>query len=276
MLSVLLPVRGYFPDFLTPTAAEAGLTEGLEAIRGTSPGRLRQELAQLAGGPRPQLRPPIWLRDLAHGDRDQVTDLTDAIRAVHSGLIVPDWTEAEARVEGDRARRARTLRDAGTHGLLGSLSPFVRWEPPVLHVTYPVDRDLQLAGRGLRLIPSYFCRGMPIALADPQLPPVLVYPIEHGASRTAPGPAGTTSQALSTLLGRTRARTLAALDGAATTGELARRLQISPASASQHVHALAAANLARSHRNGSRVLHTLTPLGAALLSGRLPADRALT
>ncbi|NUP21133.1 MAG: winged helix-turn-helix transcriptional regulator [Streptomyces sp.] len=268
MLGALLPTRGYFPDFLTPDAAEHGLRSGLDAIRGTPPGRLRLELGQLAGGARPQRRPPpVWVRNLAYGDREGMADLTHAIRAVHERVIAPDWTEAEARVEGDRARRARTLRDAGLHGLLGSLSPLVRWEPPVLHVDYPVDRDLRLAGRGLRLIPSYFCRRAPIALADPQLRPVLVYPVDHGAFRAARDTSGTTPQALAALLGRTRARTLAALHDAATTGELARRLRVSPASASQHVHVLVAANLARSQRVGSQVLHTLTPLGAALLSG---------
>ncbi|MFF4052374.1 winged helix-turn-helix domain-containing protein [Streptomyces chartreusis] len=115
----------------------------------------------------------------------------------------------------------------------------------MLHVDYPVDRDLSLGGRGLRLIPSYFCRRTPIALADPELRPVLVYPIDHSTVRPSADPSGTKPQALSALLGRTRARTLAALHDTATTGELARRLRISPASASQHVHVLAAANLER-------------------------------
>ncbi|MEU0641344.1 hypothetical protein [Streptomyces umbrinus] len=84
------------------------------------------------------------------------------------------------------------------------------------------------------------------------------------------------SHTAAVLLGRTRARTLAALHDTATTGELARRLRISTASASQHVHAPAAANLARSHRVGSQVLHTLTPLGEALLRGRLSSDGSVT
>ncbi|MFJ3445970.1 ArsR/SmtB family transcription factor [Streptomyces sp. NPDC086081] len=274
MLSALLPARGYFPDFLTPTAAEDGLDAGLEAIRGTPPRRLRDELVQLTGSAPAQHRSvPVWMRNLAGGDRDGMANLTGAIRAVHGSVIVPEWTEAEARVEGDRARRARTVRDAGVHGLLGSLGPFVRWQPPVLHVDYPVDRDLRLGGRGLRLIPSYFCRRTPIALADPALRPVLVYPVDHSTVGPSADPPGTSPQALSALLGRTRARTLAALHDTAATGELARRLQISPASASQHVHVLAAANLVRSQRVGNQVLHTLTPLGAALLCGtRMPTE----
>ncbi len=270
LLGTLVPATGYFPDFLTPTAAVDGLAASLDAVRGTPAGRLRREVRRLAEGT-PRRPVPPWLRDLAAGDRDRMAELTEALRAVHGTVVSPDRAEADALVEGDRALRARTLRDGGVHGLLGSLCPAIRWEPPVLYAEYPADRDLHLAGRGLRLVPSYFCWRTPVALADPGLDPVLVYPVDHGQGTT-----GITPQALLTLLGRTRARTLAALRDTATTGELARRLCVSPASASQHVHALAAANLVRSHRTGNQVLHTLTPLGVALLSGRLPANTALT
>ncbi|MGW0561714.1 hypothetical protein ACWDZ4_14150 [Streptomyces sp. NPDC003016] len=42
----------------------------------------------------------------------------------------------------------------------------VVWRPPVLEVDHPVGRDLQLEGRGLLLIPSYFCWRRPITLID--------------------------------------------------------------------------------------------------------------
>ncbi|GGM86313.1 ArsR/SmtB family transcription factor [Streptomyces fuscichromogenes] len=272
LLAVLVPGKGAFPDFLNPGAAANGLDAGLDAVRGTPRERLGCELRLLADcGPQGR-RTPLWVRDLAAGDRGRMTDLTDVMRAVHGVVTAVDWPEAAALAEADRVLRARRLRDSGVHGLLGSLGPFARWEPPVLHVDYPADRDLRLAGRGLRLVPSYFCWPTPISLVDPELEPVLVYPVDHGA----PGAAEAGRQALPTLLGHTRARVLTALGDTATTGELARLLRVSPASASQHVHALAAANLVRSHRTGNQVLHSLTPLGTALLSGRLPGGNAPT
>jgi len=57
------------------------------------------------------------------------------------------------------------------------LTPLFRWRWPVLEAPYPLDKDVHLAGRGLLLVPSYFCRRMPVTFADPGLPPVLVYPI---------------------------------------------------------------------------------------------------
>jgi DNA-binding transcriptional ArsR family regulator len=270
-LNCVVPATGYIPDFLTPPESAAGLADGLEAVRGAPVERVHRELRLLAANPAARRPLPGWVRDLAAGDRRRRTELVRALRTVHDTLVAPDWTEAVAVVESARARCVRALGDGGVHALLGSLGPSVRWEPPILRTDYPVDQDLFLAGRGLRIVPSFFCWRTPVALADPELPPVLVCPVEHGAAAATVVP-----NALPELLGRTRARVLATLYQAATTGELARRLTVSPASASQHVHVLADANLVRSHRTGNQVLHTLTPLGAALLSGRLPTGSALT
>jgi DNA-binding transcriptional ArsR family regulator len=54
-------------------------------------------------------------------------------------------------------------------------------------------------------------------------------------------------------------------DGALTS-EVARRLGISPAAASQHTTVLRNAGLLLSQRDRNMVRHTLTPLGRALLT----------
>jgi DNA-binding transcriptional ArsR family regulator len=269
VLAMLVPNTGYYPDFLTPPEAADGLAAGLDAIRGTPRQRVREEVRRLAESATPAGAGVPWLRDLVRGDHDRMADLTGALRAVHGVLTASAAPEAEALVEADRDRRATAQREGGVHRLLGSLAPDIRWQPPVLHVNYPVDRDVHLSGRGLRLVPSYFCWRMPIALADPELEPVLVYPVHRRDLSTPPK---SIPHSLVSLLGRTRAQVLAAVRDTATTGELANRLRVSPASASEHVHVLAAAKLVRSHRMGNQVLHTVTPLGAALLNGRQPAD----
>ncbi|MFE1174870.1 winged helix-turn-helix domain-containing protein [Streptomyces sp. NPDC058773] len=270
LISALAPADArYFPDFLTPDAARDGLAAGLAALRDTSPVRLTAESARAA---LPD-RLPRWSAALAAGSREPLDELARAVQEVHRAVIAPDWTQASATVDSDRGTRARILCRSGVDALLNSLRPALRWEPPVLYVDYPQDRDLRLGGRGLRLIPSHFCWRRPIALADPALPPVLVYPVDHSTSWAPATTRGCHPQALSTLLGRTRARILAALDVPATTGELARRLRVSAPSASEHVTALREANLAHSHRNGGSVLHALTPLGAALLHGELAPAR---
>ncbi|MEK8108036.1 winged helix-turn-helix domain-containing protein [Micromonospora sp. M12] len=76
---------------------------------------------------------------------------------------------------------------------------------------------------------------------------------------------GAARDSLAALLGRTRAAVLQASDEGCTTGEVARQLNISPAAASQHATVLRNAGLLVSHRERNSVLHTLTPLGRAML-----------
>ncbi|MEU6073195.1 winged helix-turn-helix domain-containing protein [Micromonospora sp. NPDC047074] len=270
LLMALNPPRGYFPDFLTPYESVSGFEAGLEAVRSTPATRLRRDLARFAVG----TRLPAGAGALARGESGAVRGLTGAMEQYRGLAIDPYWTRIQAAVEADRARRARALLDGGIEGLLASLRPAMRWEGGVLEVRgYPYSRELHLDGRGLLLVPSFFCAATPVALLDPALPPVLVYPVDRlgglvpalgvGAGPATPDPG---RDALAALLGRTRAAVLAASDDGCTTGEVARRLNISPAAASQHTTVLRNAGLLVSHRDRNTVLHTLTPLGRAMLN----------
>lgn len=70
---------------------------------------------------------------------------------------------------------------------------------------------------------------------------------------------------LAALLGRTRAKALRAVAAGCTTTELARALGVAPPTASEHATVLRTARLISTRRHRNAVLHTLTPLGAALL-----------
>ncbi|MFJ8577067.1 ArsR/SmtB family transcription factor [Micromonospora sp. NPDC093277] len=268
LLLALNPPRGYFPDFLTPYASRDGFQAGLEAVRGTPIGMLRRDLTRLAD----ENLLPTPAAALARGEPEVLHHLTDSMARYHSLAVTPYWPRIQAAVEADRALRARAMLDGGTEGLLASLRPGMRYADGVLEVLdYPDNRELRLDGRGLLLVPSFFCARTPVALLDPALPPVLVYPVDRLgglARRTGPGggrhPDGT-REALAALLGRTRAAVLKAADDGCTTGEMARRLSISAAAASQHTTVLRNAGLLVSHRDRNTVLHTLTPLGRAVL-----------
>jgi DNA-binding transcriptional ArsR family regulator len=73
------------------------------------------------------------------------------------------------------------------------------------------------------------------------------------------------ARSLEALLGTTRAAVLAALDPGLTGAEVARRLTISAAAASRHIAVLGDAGLVTSRREGTARVHSLTPLGVALL-----------
>lgn len=261
LLAPLVPTRGYFPDFLTPPEGQLGVDDALSALRETPPARVHTELAGLA---RPRSLPP-WIRAMGDGDTRQLGHLAGALQRYHAAAVAPYWPRLQARIEADRAARGRALLDGGAERLLATLPSTLRWRAPVLEVEYPVDRDLHLGGRGLLLMPSYFCRRTPVTFHNPDLTPVLVYPVDHPVPRAAP--AAPPGRSLGRLVGHTRSAILRGVGAGCTTTELARRADVSLASASQHATVLRDAGLLLTLRRGNAVLHTLTPLGAALLRG---------
>ncbi|MFC9648067.1 ArsR/SmtB family transcription factor [Streptomyces sp. NPDC056937] len=273
LLSALVPQRGYFPDFLTPGQGrlgfDAGLEAGLEALRATPHERIRAELALLVMGNERGRDPGGRLATLADGGSGGLGRLVEALRVYHRAAVEPYWPHIRARAEADRALRGRALLDGGADELLSTLPPMLRWRSPVLEADYPVDRELRLDGRGLLLQPSFFCRSTPVVHRDPTLPPVLVYPVTHSDAPAVTERGGPT---LGRLVGHTRSAVLRAIEHGSTTSELARRTGVSLASASQHACVLREAGLVVTLRHGNAVLHTLTPLGAALLRGGRPAE----
>lgn len=262
LLSTLVPTRGYFPDFLTPPRAVATLRDGLSALRDTPPHRFRRDLAHGAR----ERTPPAWARSLATGDRDTVDLLATAVKDVRQAVVIPAWHDTEAGVDAERNRCAEVLLSRGLDGLLRSFDWVTSWDGHLLTADYPYDLDLRLDGRGLRLLPSYFCWRQPVALADPTLPPVLVYPIPRRRSRSPRITSARREQTLIDLLGRTRARVLTATaNGPLTTSDLARRTNLAVSSASEHLAVLHAAQLVRRRREANTVLHALAPAGEALL-----------
>jgi DNA-binding transcriptional ArsR family regulator len=256
MLGALVPTIGYFPDFLTPAEGALGLDEGIDAVLATPGGRLRHEVGRLPAG----ADHAPWVRDLMSGRAEARSALGRALRAYHQTVLAPYWPRVETDIGAHWAVAARTRRVAGMGEMLAGLSPSLRWRPPVLEADFGQDRDLYLRGRGIMLIPSYFHWNRPIPLADPSLPPVLVYRIVHEPRATTRG-----SDALSAALGASRAAVLRASEDGASTGDIARRCQISPAAASRHTTLLRDAGLMVSRRQANTVVHTPTALGTALL-----------
>lgn len=258
LLRALAPRGPYFPDFLTPVEARHGLEAGLDALCRTSRRHLRDQVDRLAC----HTRVPGWARDVAEGKAAAMRALAATLRGYHEIAVAPFTDLVAQSVAADHAHRMRAFATGGLDGLLANLSPFARWRPPVLEIEYPTDRDLHLAGRGLRIVPSYFCVPPPVSFADADLPPVLVYPV---AQQYVGRPAPRHTPSLDALLGGTRSAVLRSVGGGATATQLAHRLGTSVSSVSRHAAVLRDAGLITSHRDESAVLHTLTALGAAML-----------
>jgi DNA-binding transcriptional ArsR family regulator len=151
--------------------------------------------------------------------------------------------------------------------MLAGMRPALRWRDSAIEADYPHRHFCELDGRGLVMVPSFFCWGRPISLKNTTLPPVLVFPIEGDARYLALGKAmrESVSRSLGALLGKTRAAVLETIADGCTTGEIARRLDVSLATASEHATVLRRAGLVVSVRDGNTTLHTLTAVATALL-----------
>lgn len=235
-----------------------------------------------------RMRPTVapWLRDLGSGDLAARRRMAGLMERLHRRAVAPYWPGIEAALEAERCRLQRLMADGGVGALLSGVHPLARWRPPVLELPTAgrwarVPLDTSLGGAGIVLAPSAFCPVGPVpyfphdgnsavliypALSGPQLARLWQQRPAAAAVRDLPvGPDPRQLGALRRLLGRTRAEVLRSLADGCTTTELAARLGVSPASASQHATALREAGLVSSTRDRNRVLHRLTNLGAELL-----------
>ncbi|MEV0618252.1 winged helix-turn-helix domain-containing protein [Nonomuraea sp. NPDC050404] len=262
LLFALAPPWGYSADFLTPPGAPGDFDAAVEMVLATPPRLLRDDIEQLTGRPTPDLA------DLRRGRPPALRRLGTALRSYHRRTVAPYQSSIDAAVRAEQARLAREFLRGGAEGVLTALRPFATWQPPVLSLPrHPADREVHLDGCGLVLVPSFFCWRAPTTLKDHSGPQVLVYPVGHDPAWLAHGPAGP-ARSLARLLGATRASVLEAVaDAPATTTDLARRTGISPASASEHARTLQDAGLVIASRQGNRVYHVVTGLGARLLRG---------
>jgi hypothetical protein len=268
MLLDLVPSQGYSPDFLSPLVGGEDPADGIGAVLDTPRWRVAEELDHRFG----RGRRPTWMDAMARKDAVVMRALGRSMRSYFDTALRPYWgymshvAKHSATLIGETATGpvAPILR------LKDQVSARRRPEPrTTVSLPYGHDQDLELGGRGLVLVPAFFCAINPVTFLDSSLPPVLLYPVDHRPvsflARAAQG-TGPTEEVLRRLFGRTRASVLLALGhGSRTTGEIARTLEISMASASEHAALLRAAGLVTSERRGNSVRHCLTPLGAEFL-----------
>lgn len=198
-------------------------------------------------------------------------DLSQVWRAA----VAPYWEHVCDYLEAECEARGRVLMAGGVELLLATLHSKIIWQAPVLTVHDGPDEDISLDGRGLVLSPSVFLAQRPGRITRRRAengPVVLAFaappdPRQAAALWDEPDDSG---QSLGALVGQTRAAALHALRSSCTTGQLADRLGISAAGASQHTAVLRRAGLITTRRIRNTVLHTLTPLGVALLKGMSP------
>ncbi|WUT08613.1 helix-turn-helix domain-containing protein (plasmid) [Streptomyces sp. NBC_00704] len=267
-LAALMPGRGPLLDAMSLMGDTASIDEAVDNLMAAPRALMRIELENIDF--RPVHR--SWARNLVDGDREARVQVAAALRACHRITVAPYWSRVRSHLGEVRAAYVGTMADGGVEQLLTTLcGSLVRWRPPVLEVVHPHDADIHLNGRGLVIAPTVFSTQQVELLfppMDPARAPILAVPTLSGTSLDTAlweGVGESTAPSLDDLLGRTRAAVLRATVGGCGTTELARRLNISPATASHHARVLRNARLVTTRHEGKTVLHTVTSLGIALL-----------
>ena len=266
-LTALIPPDCNGVDLPTLVGETATIEQGVQALLDVPREHLLVEMEWIDR--RHRLPPLAWAMAEAGGR----PELAEATQVAYQELLQPFWPRIRASLHAEQAARRRTLAREGPGALLASLQgPLIRWRPPVLEILRPGQVEMELGGRGIALVPSVFVGRAPSLHENPNDDdemPRLILPAE-GAGRArlwavSRGLAGSRGSALAALVGRNRAAVLQSIADGCTTTELARRVGISLAAASQHASVLRRAGLIATRRQGSAVLHVLTPLGAELL-----------
>ncbi|GAA0284876.1 hypothetical protein GCM10009527_096320 [Actinomadura nitritigenes] len=95
-------------------------------------------------------RPHAELHRSAAGNRESLHTLGDAASWYHRSVPESLWPSVErAGLHGPRGPCAHDLATLGLDRLPANLPSCIRWTPPTLHPHYPIDRDIDLAGRDL-------------------------------------------------------------------------------------------------------------------------------
>lgn len=265
ILTTLNPTAGWVPDFLAPPPepGDRGIDEELaEVARYPAPTAAADLQRSLDSHPtrarRAVLEPLIGAPEIA------VDRIVDELRWAWFALLAPFWAPVDELVGDDIAYRSRRVARGGLGRMLADLHSSVSWRDGVVAVDNTEHLTIDLAGRGLVLMPSAFVWPGVIVVYDHPWPPTLVYPARGiGELWTSP-PAPTPG--LVGVLGRTRALLLADLGRPATTTVLARRHGLSPAAVSTQLQRLHDAGLVSARRSGKEVHYRRTPAADVLVA----------
>lgn len=225
------------------------------------------------------------VRGLVDTGSDAIKHLESALRAFHSAAIAPHWSQIQTYSAAGRHSATIRMAEGGVEELLKHLHPTITWQAPVLTMSAGggcppgcVHQKMQTAGtqtltfvadgRGLILVPSIFSpvTSLRVPGPDEDEPLIIAFPVQTEWHLFVGGRESNIRNPLADLMGSTRALVLEALsEGQFTTSNLARRVGISVASASEHTGILRAAKMISSTREGNRVIHRLSALGDALM-----------
>jgi DNA-binding transcriptional ArsR family regulator len=263
LLYAVNPVgRRSWPNFNAPPplAPHPGIDAELARVASADPEVVAQDVRRAHADDVPEA-----LRSFVETPEPALAELTRQMRAFWDAVLEPWWPRMTRFLESEVAGRARRLVSSGGAAAFTDLDRTVTWDGSMLAIS-PVamaPRDVDLAGRGLLLIPSVLAFDVWPRI-DPPWEPALTYQPPGVADLW---PSGTGADSVTEdLIGRRRAAILRALDQPVSTRTLARRTGWSAGGVNTHLGVLRRAGLVTRRREGREVLYSRTSTGDALIS----------
>jgi DNA-binding transcriptional ArsR family regulator len=273
LLLDVAPAGPWVPDFLFAWSSDPRTTieEQLDDLARMSPEELRRDLEDCWKGG----STPATLRGLFPEGSGEAGPrrLADAIWEYWQAAIAPYWPRIRAVVDDDVSFRGASVVTGGLFTLFADLHPEVTLQDRVLKIDKPHHRDLSYEGAQITLVPSVFVWPNLIVAHEARNQFKLTY-AARGVARVWEGLPDLDESAgdLGALVGRSRAIILHRLEIPMTTTQLARELQQSPGTISQHLSVLRRNGLLMSWRSGRKVLYRCTPLAASIIAASTSTD----
>lgn len=268
LLADVIGADGYMPDFFSTTpAGEWTAADELRALRNVPEKYLRRDLGKMVVRSRGARRER--LQALVANPRAARRDIAAWWSVVWDQLLAPYWPQLLQMARADVGVRSRRSADDGIAAMVDSLHPTIRWHgTSVVAATRYFSGTIDCSGSGLLLVPSIMMESDRCAIVgDPPATPAVFYPA-LGVQPTWYHSGRPADRTLGRLLGATRGRLLRLCARPVTTGQAAEAGELAPATASHHLSVLREAGLIDSTRHGKTVVHTVTPLGQALLTAQ--------
>lgn len=257
-------IDGSTPDFLTSSpVGEMTFREEIERLRGVPDERVRQELsvmAERAVGVRREV-----LGQMITSPQRTRAAVVEAWEQLWNALLAPFWPQLLQLMRSDVAARSRRIGDVGLAQMVGGLHSTVSWRQEAIQVEISRQLEIDCGGSGLVLVPSAMMPPCGCAvLIDESEQPTIFYPA-RGVSESWHRDLGEVEEALSALLGTGRAKVLLELYRPLSTSESALGAGLAISTVSHHLSVLRRAGLVDSRRDGTRIMHSRTAMGEALI-----------
>lgn len=268
LLRSVVPSGRYIASCLVPLgqALQPALDDQLTALADLPVEDLERDLREAWDG---RTMPGRTEALLASGPR-ATAYLAEALRDYWDAAIQPYWPRMCAVLEDDVSHRMSGLIDDGYYAVFRDLHPEIKVDGDRMFVDKPHFGDSVHHASEMILTPSVFAWPT-LTLQDGAAGQFALIYAARGIARVWEGhgtAAVTGTESLTALLGRARAAILQRTSVPMSTTQLARELQQSPASVSEHLAVLRNAGLLTSRRSGRSVLYRQTPLAEYVIGAQ--------